>query len=81
MFLISSSPRSSRGPCREWNERWSLSYFAWAAQPGDSGPKVTVTHSIFKTENSPTKVVSVYINQSTELMMKRRLCGQKSYRL
>lgn len=71
MFLITSSPRSSRGPCREWNEGWSLSYSAWAAQPGDSGPKVSVTHGIFKTENSlPTKVVSGYINQSTQLMMK-----------
>lgn len=29
----------------------------------------------------PTKVVSVYVNQATELMTKRRLCGQKSWRL
>lgn len=42
---------------------------------GASGPKVSVTHSIFQID-----IVSVYINQSTNLIMKGRLCGQKSCR-
>lgn len=34
MFPTSPSPRTRRGPCRDWNEGWGLSYSAWVLNWG-----------------------------------------------